>query len=63
MQKMENQIHIYLNGHDSRLVDLVQVLLNPLKPQAIDLPVLGVVQTRNNNHRSFQENEKEESQK
>ena len=38
------------------------MLLNPLKPQATDLPILGVVQTPNNNHRSFQENEKEESQ-
>lgn len=55
---------LYLNGHDSRLVDLVQVLLNPPKSQATDLSILGVVQLQSNmTFRSFQENEKEESQK
>jgi|APAra0007618407_1042631.scaffolds.fasta_scaffold48812_1 hypothetical protein len=41
-------VHIYnLNGEDRRLVDLVQVLLDPRKSQATDLSVwFGVVKGR-----------------
>lgn len=41
-------VHIYnLDGEDRRLVDLVQMLLDPLKSQATDLSVwFGVVKGR-----------------